>query len=127
MSSFALDASNPDRADPASEAKLVFVDDPYGNHNGGALAFGPDGFLYIATGDGGSGGDPHGNGQSLETLLGKILRIDIDNTDGDRAYAIPPDNPFATPGRSDARDLRLRDAESLADELRPRERRPLDR
>ena len=96
VSSFVLDASNPDHADPASEAKLVFVDDPYGNHNGGALAFGPDGYLYIATGDGGSGGDPHGNGQSLETLLGKILQIDVDNTDGDRAYAIPPDNPFAT-------------------------------
>jgi glucose/arabinose dehydrogenase len=96
VSSFTVDPSNPDRADPGSETRILFVDQPYANHNGGALAFGPDGFLYIATGDGGSGGDPHGNGQSLGTLLGKILRIDIDRTDGTRKYAIPPDNPFVS-------------------------------
>jgi glucose/arabinose dehydrogenase len=94
VSSFVVDPATPDRADPGSEVRLLFVDQPYANHNGGALAFGPDGFLYIATGDGGSGGDPHGNGQSLGTLLGKILRIDVDKTEGDRAYAVPADNPF---------------------------------
>jgi glucose/arabinose dehydrogenase len=95
VSSFTVDASNPDRADPDSEERLLFVDQPYANHNGGALAFGPDGFLYIALGDGGSGGDPHGNGQKLSTMLGKILRIDIDQPAGGKAYGIPPDNPFA--------------------------------
>src|SRR5262245_46564068 len=62
--------------DPASRRDILFVDQPYSNHNGGHLAFGPDGMLYISLGDGGSGGDPHGNGQRLDTLLGKILRVD---------------------------------------------------
>ncbi len=100
VSSFVVDPANPDRADPSSEVKMVFIKQPYANHNGGALAFGPDGFLYISTGDGGSGGDPHGNGQSLDTLLGKILRIDVGRTDGDRSYGIPADNPFV--GRAGA-------------------------
>ena len=81
-----------DRADPASEVVLLRIEQPFANHNGGAMAFGPDGYLYIGTGDGGSGGDPLGNSQSLNTLLGKILRLDID---GGEPYAIPPDNPFA--------------------------------
>jgi glucose/arabinose dehydrogenase len=85
-------------ADPGSERVLLRMDDPFSNHNGGWLSFGPDGFLYIATGDGGSGGDPLGNGQSLGTLLGKILRVDVN---GGSPYAIPPDNPFA--GRDGAR------------------------
>ncbi|WKZ51648.1 MAG: PQQ-dependent sugar dehydrogenase [Anaerolineales bacterium] len=84
-------ASLDQNADPNSEARLLTVKQPFGNHNGGGLAFGPDGYLYIALGDGGSGGDPYGNGQSLKTLLGKILRIDVDNGD---PYAIPADNPF---------------------------------
>ena len=100
VASFAQDASDPDRADPSSEIRLLFIKQPFANHNGGALAFGQDGFLYIATGDGGSGGDPQGNGQNLDTLLGKILRIDVDQTEADHPYAIPADNPFV--GRAGA-------------------------
>ena len=78
-------------ANPDSERLILRMDDPFSNHNGGWIAFGPDGFLYVATGDGGSGGDPLGNGQSLRTLLGKILRIDVNR---ESPYAIPADNPF---------------------------------
>ncbi len=83
-------SSDPDLADPASAAVILRIDQPYANHNGGDLAFGPDGYLYIGMGDGGSEGDPLGTGQRLDTLLGKILRIDVR---GD-TYAIPVDNPF---------------------------------
>jgi len=96
VSSFRVDPATPDRVDPSTEKRLLFAKQPFANHNGGALVFGPDGFLYISLGDGGSGGDPMGNGQSLTTLLGKILRIDVDTTTGDRAYGIPPDNPYAS-------------------------------
>ena len=82
-----------DSADPASEKQLIFVKQPFPNHNGGGLAFGPDGYLYIGLGDGGSAGDPFGNGQSRNTFLGKLLRVDVNNGD---PYAIPADNPFAT-------------------------------
>jgi glucose/arabinose dehydrogenase len=88
------------RADAASRRDVLFVDQPYSNHNGGNLAFGPDGYLYIGLGDGGSGGDPHGNGQSLSTPLGKMLRIEPTSS-GDRPYRIPADNPFV--GHADAR------------------------
>ena len=93
-----------DRADPASERILLRIDQPYANHNGGALAIGPDGLLWIATGDGGSGGDPQGNGQRLDTLLGKLLRIDP-RPAGDAQYGIPADNPFVgrAGGRKQAR------------------------
>ena len=78
-----------DTADPASETILLQFAQPFANHNGGLIKFGPDGYLYIGTGDGGSGGDPRGFGQRLDTLLGKMLRIDVDGGD---PYAIPPDN-----------------------------------
>ena len=84
-----------DQVEPQSERHLLQVNQPYPNHNGGMLAFGPEGYLYIGLGDGGSAGDPQGNGQSLQTLLGKILRIDVDRGD---PYAIPADNPFASGG-----------------------------
>jgi glucose/arabinose dehydrogenase len=88
------------RADPGSQRSVLRIDDPYGNHNGGQLAFGPDGHLYLAFGDGGGGGDPLGSGQSLDTLLGKILRIDP-RPAGGRPYGVPSDNPFV--GRDGAR------------------------
>jgi glucose/arabinose dehydrogenase len=88
--------SNPNVADPGSEKILLTIPHPsFANHNGGVIAFGPDGYLYIGTGDGGSGGDPNNHGQSLSTLLGKMLRIDVDHTSGSANYVIPAGNPFA--------------------------------
>jgi glucose/arabinose dehydrogenase len=86
--------------DPDSRREVLFVDQPYSNHNGGGLAFGPDGYLYVGLGDGGSAGDPMGNAQSLSTLLGKVLRISPRPSGGD-PYRIPADNPFV--GRMGAR------------------------
>jgi glucose/arabinose dehydrogenase len=87
--------SDPNLADPDSEKVLMRIPQPYANHNGGHLLFGPDGYLYIGTGDGGSGGDPQGNAQNLNSLLGKMLRIDVDHGD---PYGIPADNPFVGGG-----------------------------
>ncbi|MBW3541660.1 MAG: PQQ-dependent sugar dehydrogenase [Planctomycetes bacterium] len=101
VSRFNVDAANPDRALRDSEEVLLKIEQPYPNHNGGSIEFGPDAFLYVGLGDGGAAGDPHGHGQNLGTLLGSILRIDVDRRDKGRNYAIPPDNPFV--GRKDAR------------------------
>jgi glucose/arabinose dehydrogenase len=91
-------------ADPRSERVLLTVAQPFSNHNGGQIEFGPDGYLYIGLGDGGSGGDPLGNAQNRGVLLGKILRLDVDAApSGGRAYAIPRDNPYAPDG-ADAGD-----------------------
>jgi glucose/arabinose dehydrogenase len=96
VSSFVVSADGPDRLDPTSEARILQVKQPFANHNGGALLFDPSGMLLVSLGDGGSGGDPQGNGQSLTTLLGKILRIDIAGSGGGVPYRIPADNPFAS-------------------------------
>jgi glucose/arabinose dehydrogenase len=85
-------STDPNKADPASALVLLNVSQPYANHNGGAVRFGPDGYLYLGLGDGGSGGDPQGFGQNPHTLLGKILRIDVNQLDG---YSIPPGNLYA--------------------------------
>lgn len=95
ISRFSVDQSNPNVADPNSELVLLEFDQPFNNHNGGDLQFGPDGYLYIASGDGGSGNDPQGNGQNTNTLLGAILRIDVNSSSGSMNYSIPSNNPFA--------------------------------
>jgi glucose/arabinose dehydrogenase len=91
---YSVSQTNPNVAEKESEFIIMQFLQPYSNHNGGQITFGPDEFLYIATGDGGSAGDPSGNGQSLKTLLGKILRIDVNNTSETKNYRIPADNPF---------------------------------
>lgn len=96
LSRWTMDAAG-ETIDPDSEQVILEVRQPYNNHNGGMIAFGPppgDGYLYIALGDGGAGGDPHGNGQDLSTLLGSILRIDPAHPSDGRPYGIPDDNPF---------------------------------
>jgi glucose/arabinose dehydrogenase len=95
LTRYKVSSSDPTKADPASATVLLSIPDFATNHNAGMLEFGPDGYLYISTGDGGGGGDPHLNGQNKHALLGKFLRIDVDHTTGDKPYAIPPDNPYA--------------------------------
>jgi glucose/arabinose dehydrogenase len=102
ISRFSLDEEDTDVADPESEVIIMEVEQPYSNHNAGQLAFGPDGYLYIALGDGGSGGDPLGNAQNLSTALGSILRIDVSGLSAPGDYEIPADNPFV--GIEDARE-----------------------
>ena len=101
VSEFTVPAGTPDQADKASERVVLHQDQPFANHNGGAVAFGNDGMLYISFGDGGSANDPKGNGQNLGTLLAKILRIDVTTSGAATPYAIPADNPFV--GKANAK------------------------
>ena len=95
ISEFSVSTSNPDIANPNSEVMLLTVSQPFSNHNGGTIAFGPqDGYLYIGLGDGGGGGDTNNNAQNPTLLIGKLLRIDIDTQSGGNNYGIPSDNPF---------------------------------
>ncbi|MFT4669996.1 MAG: glucose/arabinose dehydrogenase [Ulvibacter sp.] len=95
ISRFSVDPSDPDSTLSGSELTIIEYDQPFSNHNGGGIAFGGDGYLYIAVGDGGNGGDPGNRAQNTTILLGKLLRIDIDNTSTGQNYSIPTDNPFA--------------------------------
>jgi glucose/arabinose dehydrogenase len=94
ISRFSVSKDDPNKADPDSELELMRIKQPYWNHNGGTLVFGPDGYLYIALGDGGLFNDPHMNGQNPQTLLGSILRIDVDKKENGLNYAIPDGNPY---------------------------------
>jgi len=94
---YSVSDNNPNQADVGSSFIILEVNQPYTNHNGGQLSFGPDGFLYIIFGDGGSSGDPLGHGQNLSTLLGSLIRIDVDNPSDGLNYGIPSDNPFIIP------------------------------
>jgi len=116
---------NPRVADPASEEILLVIGQPFANHNGGQIAFGPDGYLYIGMGDGGSGGDPQNNGQRKDTLLGKILRIDVES--GQAPYAVPTSNPFLSDNtaRGEIWATGLRNPWRFL--VRPRNGRPLHR
>jgi glucose/arabinose dehydrogenase len=94
VSRFSVSQTNANQADVSSEKVLLQVEQPFPNHNGGQISFGPDGYLYIGLGDGGGAGDPSGNAQNRSTLLGKILRIDVNAASGSLNYSIPRDNPF---------------------------------
>lgn len=98
LSRFQVSPTDPDRADPASQTLVLAAAQPFANHNGGQIAFGPDGFLYLGLGDGGGGGDPGNRAQDLSDLLGSILRIDVRNG---APYGVPADNPFV--GQANAR------------------------
>ncbi len=101
VSRFRVSKDDPNKADPNSEEEILRISRPFWNHDGGTLCFGRDGFLYIALGDGGLANDPNNNGQNTNSILGKILRIDINTKEGGKNYGIPKDNPFA--GKAGAR------------------------
>ncbi len=102
LARFSVFPNNPIAAEPDSELKILEILQPYSNHNGGQIAFGPDSYLYVGLGDGGKGGDPHGNGQDTNSLLGSIIRIDVSNASSEERYRIPADNPFV--GSAGARE-----------------------
>lgn len=102
LSRFRLSKTDPTKLDPASEEQLLRYENKlFWNHDGGTICFGPDGYLYVIHGDGGMGGDPQENGQNLNVLFGKILRLDVDRKDAGKNYAVPKDNPFV--GKKDAK------------------------
>ncbi|MBC8145932.1 MAG: PQQ-dependent sugar dehydrogenase [bacterium] len=105
ISRFTVDPGNPNRAVATSEFVLLEFAQPFQNHNGGQVSFGPDGFLYIAVGDGGSGGDPENHGQNKQSLLGKILRIDVNAGSNGLLYSIPQDNPYAGSSGSERKEI----------------------
>ena len=108
-------STDPDAADPLSETVLLAEDQPFSNHKGGQITFGPDGFLYIGLGDGGSGGDPGDRAQRLDEPLGSILRIDIAGPSATGGpYSVPADNPFAQTPNARSGDLELWAAQSVA-------------
>ena len=98
VSRFSVDPGDPGKGDASSEKQVMVIPQPYSNHNGGHLVFGPDGYLYVGVGDGGSANDPQGHGQDRTTLLGTILRIDVSTLDSEGRYAVPPGNPFVGEG-----------------------------
>ncbi|WP_347922196.1 PQQ-dependent sugar dehydrogenase [Pontimicrobium sp. SW4] len=104
ISRFEVSSTDANIANQNSEFIILSINQPYSNHNGGDMAFGPDGYLYIASGDGGAGGDPQNRAQDLSTLLGKMIRIDINNTSNGNNYAIPANNPFYNDGDTNTRD-----------------------
>ena len=104
ISRFEVSTTDTNIANPNSELILLSITQPYSNHNGGDMAFGPDGYLFIASGDGGAGGDPENRAQNLSSLLGKMLRIDVDNTANGNNYAIPANNPFYNDGDANTLD-----------------------
>jgi glucose/arabinose dehydrogenase len=102
INEYRVSSGNPDVATQAAIRRIITIDEPYANHNGGHMAFGPDGYLYIGTGDGGSGGDPGNRAQNLDLLLGKMLRINVNGSVGARQYRIPLSNPYlGKPGRNE--------------------------
>ena len=126
ISRFTVSRADPDRGDPASELVILEVPQPYRNHNGGTVLFGPDGYLYVGLGDGGSAGDPRGHGQDRTTLLGAMLRIDVSEAAPAQPYAIPPDNPFAGQGPGVREEIwAYGTAQPVAIFLRPADRRAL--
>ena len=119
-------ATNPNVVATGSGRTIITIDQPYANHNGGMLAFGRDGYLYIGMGDGGSGGDPGNRAQNVNSLLGKMLRINVNGRTATRNYRNPSSNPYVgKPGRE--RDLAARPAQPVALLVRPLERQPVDR
>ena len=118
LARFTVDPPGANAADPASELVVLEVEQPFANHNGGAIRFGPDSTLYLGLGDGGQGGDPFGNGQNRSTLLGTIIRIDVREASAAQPYAIPAGQPAARDGRRSARGVGVRLPQPVADGVR---------